>query len=253
MPPKAFRFFRKARKAAPEPARAPDGERLYAIGDVHGCLDRLDALLERIVEDRAGAKGRSRLIFLGDYVDRGPDSKGVIDRLRTVKAREPDAVFLMGNHEDAMLEALEGGYAARNWLSFGGVETLASYGVDIAGDDQNAIDDAIEAFREAAPEDHLDFIRALALCHVAGGYFFAHAGVRIELPLDRQAPHDLMWIRGEFLDSRLRPDKVIVHGHTPVDAPDDQGWRIDVDTGACYGGALTCVVLDGDTRRFLSV
>lgn len=246
-------------------ASVPAGKRIYAIGDIHGRRDMLDALLARIDADIGGA-GLSRetfpatltepepqLIFLGDYVDRGADSRGVIDRLLGLREMRPNSVFLKGNHEAIMLDFLRDPEDLSQWLDWGGEETLASYGVDPAsGLRPSALARDIE---DKLPASHRAFIDGLKLYHVEGDYLFVHAGLRPGTPLAEQTEADLIWIRKRFHNAapEERPDHVVVHGHTPTAKPVDAGWRIAVDTGACYGGMLTAVVLEGSTRRFLSV
>lgn len=232
------------------PAAIPEGATVFAIGDIHGRLDLLDALLSRIEsEDRPGAI----LIFLGDYVDRGPDTLGVIDRLLRVQSERASAIFLKGNHEAGLLDFLADPDAFDGWLDWGGRETLASYGVERPA--ARRAHELAEDFRRRLPATHLAFLSALSLCANVGDYHFVHAGVRPGVPLDAQDPSDQLWIRSEFhnMPAALRPDKVIVHGHQPTRRPIDAGWRIGVDTGAVYWGSLTAVMLDGARRRFISV
>ncbi len=242
---------RKSGRDLHKSAAVPDGKRVYAIGDIHGRLDMLDELLEQIAEDCGGLEN-AQLIFLGDYVDRGPDSRGVIERLVELMRKYKDAVFLKGNHEAIMLDFLDEPEDLPQWLDWGGEETLESYGIDPVGVSKI---DLAEAIHAAMPKAHLDFLHALALTHIEGDYLFVHAGVRPGASLEDQTETDLLWIRKRFHNASPaeRPDYVVVYGHTPVNKPDDAGWRIGVDTGACYGGMLTAVVLEGATRRFLSV
>lgn len=231
-------------------AEAPAGKRIYAIGDIHGCADLLDDLLNIIADDADGAE--RQLIFLGDYVDRGPDSCGVIERLIALKKEAPDAVFLKGNHEALMLDYLSAPDQTEQWLDWGGEETLKSYGIlPISG---RTNEDLAATLKETLPEDHLSFLRSLALMHLEGDYLFVHAGLRPGVALDDQREEDILWIRKKFhkADTNERPDQVVVHGHHPVEKPLDAGWRIDVDTGACWSGRLTAVALEGTTRRFVS-
>lgn len=232
-------------------ASVPKGKTVYAIGDIHGRSDMLDELLWRIKDD-AGSLYEAKLIFLGDYVDRGPDSRGVIDRLISLGQDYEDAVFLKGNHEALLLDFLAEPEDLPHWVEWGGAETLESYGLDTVGKEYGAL---AEEFLEAAPQSHLDFLNGLKLTHIEGDYLFVHAGVRPGTPLEEQTEEDLIWIRKRFHNAApsSRPDYVVVHGHTPTDKPDDAGWRIGVDTGACYGGLLTAVALKDNTRRFLSV
>lgn len=248
-----FAFLKRPHRDRPRAARAPEGERIYAIGDIHGRRDLLDALMRKIEDDAIAYDGAVRYVFLGDYVDRGPQSREVVSRLIEIQAQTPNAEFLRGNHEDAMLGALSDDDMARRWIGFGGDKTLASYGVDLGHytGGEAGIREIIHEFRTRLPEDHREFLERLPVKTSYGDYFFVHAGVRPGVPLDAQDPEDLMWIRGEFHKARARPEKVIVHGHCPVIDPDDQGWRINVDTGACFSDVLTSVVLEGDARRFL--
>ncbi len=248
-------------------ATVPAGKRIYAIGDIHGRRDMLDALLERIEADIGGAglsretfaaggapsESEPQLIFLGDYVDRGADSRGVIDRLLGLRETRPASVFLKGNHEAIMLDFLGDPEDLTQWLDWGGEETLASYGVDAAAGKTPAA--LAREISDRFPAAHRAFIDSLQLYHVEGDYIFVHAGLRPGVPLKDQTEADLIWIRKRFHNAapEERPDKVVVHGHTPESKPVDVGWRIGVDTGACYGGMLTAVVLEGTTRRFLSV
>jgi serine/threonine protein phosphatase 1 len=230
------------------PGRLPAGRRVYAIGDVHGCLDRLVALHWAIAADLAANPVRtSVLIHLGDYVDRGDNSRGVIDLLSgSVAPQVTLRIDLKGNHEAMMQEALVGDRrAALHWLDNGGEQTLESYGVA----EPMAINP--EAWRRSVPLAHVAFLDRLYPMHREGNYVFAHAGIRPGVKLNAQAPDDLMWIREPFLSDRGRRDVVVVHGHTPKLVPEVLGNRIGIDTGAVMGGKLTCVVLEGDQYRFL--
>lgn len=229
----------------PSPASLPSGRRVYAIGDVHGCLDQLQALHAMIAHDLAENPVASPLlIHLGDYIDRGPDSAGVVRYLREGFAGAP-AVNLMGNHERMMLESLNSTdpEAFAHWLSNGGDASLQSWGVPEPYRPQG--------LHRLIPDDDQRFVYALLPHHREGGYLFVHAGIRPGLPLERQSPHDLMWIREPFLSWVGDLGAVVVHGHTPMDAPVVRPNRIGIDTGAVRGGALTCVVLEGDRLGFL--
>lgn len=228
------------------PARLPQGLRLYAIGDVHGCADRLARLLDLIADDAAAApEPDRRVVFLGDYVDRGPDSRGTIEHILGPLAFRAQKVALMGNHEAMMLAALErpNEELVSLWLANGALATLGSYGVDAAV--------PAAAWSDLVGEPHLGFLRRLELYHAAGGYVFAHAGIRPGIPLAAQDPDDLIWIREPFLSSQEDHGAVIVHGHTPTREPVVRPNRIGIDTGAVYGGKLTAVVLWADRMRFL--
>jgi serine/threonine protein phosphatase 1 len=250
----------KAPFQSPNAARtrpeAPPGSRLYAIGDIHGRLDLLKRLLTLIRDDAARSTSpRKAVIYLGDYVDRGSDSKGVIDLLltRPMKNAGFEEIHLMGNHEDAMLQFLADARSGLNWFAYGGLETLASYGVrpprfSAAEDDLNR---AQRELAERMPRDHLEFIRHMKLSHEEGGYVFVHAGMRPGVALADQIGQDLMWIREEFLESTVDFGKLVVHGHTISDAPQVLPNRIGIDTGAFYSGKLTALALEGAEREFI--
>jgi serine/threonine protein phosphatase 1 len=230
------------------PATMPPGQRVYAIGDIHGCLDRLVSLHEAIAEDMAARPvAHTTLVHLGDYVDRGADSAQVIDWLINQPPVPADAIVnLMGNHEFMMLSALAGvdKEAPGHWMTNGGADSLLSWGIS------RTVPPTEWASR--IPRQHLLFLRDLEICHHIGPYLFVHAGVRPGVPLDKQSRQDMMWIREPFLSSRADHGAVIVHGHTPKREPIVQPNRIAIDTGAVLGGALTCVVLEDDKLGFLS-
>jgi len=229
------------------PASLPSGQRIYAIGDVHGCLDRLVALHEMIAEDLAERPSRQvALVHLGDYVDRGTDSAQVVDWLiNGPPVAADEMVNLMGNHEQMMLAAVAGAEqdAPAHWLSNGGADSLMSWGIG------RTVPQGEWASR--LPRQHLIFLRDLAISHRVGPYMFVHAGIRPGVPLDKQSRHDMLWIREPFLNSQADHGAVIVHGHTPKREPTVLPNRIAIDTGAILGGALTCVVLEGDKLGFL--
>lgn len=228
------------------PGWLPEGVRVYAIGDVHGCEERLGALHQAIAAHAASKPvARSVLIHLGDYVDRGPDSRGVIARLRGPSPLPGAAVVnLIGNHEQLMLAALHPRATEEMielWLDNGAVATLDSYGLAPRVPEEWG----------ALPGADRAFLRGLRPSFALGGYFFTHAGVRPDVPLDRQDPMDLAWIREPFLSFEGTLPAVVVHGHTPAKAPEVRPYRIGLDTGAVYGGALTCGVFEGDRVGFL--
>jgi serine/threonine protein phosphatase 1 len=245
-------------KPAAEPvARVPDGTRLYAIGDIHGRDDLLARLVREIRQDASTtAPGMRRVIvYVGDYVDRGMESRQVIERLLAAPPDGFEAVYLLGNHEEAFLDFLDGAPIAFDWFRYGGLETLYSYNVSVNRQVARPVD--IEDVRSraiaAVPASHVAFLRSCKLWHIEGDYMFVHAGVRPGVPLDQQQAVDLLWIRDDFLGSRADHDgKVIVHGHTICERPEVGRNRINVDTGAYATGRLTCLVLEGDTRRFLN-
>jgi serine/threonine protein phosphatase 1 len=230
----------------------PEGIRAYAIGDVHGRLDLLNRLLGAISKDSAGFCGDRILIFLGDYVDRGPDSRGVLDLLLQIKPRDTDLHFLKGNHESALLQFLKDPGFFRLWRRYGAMQCLQSYGVDVPLDeDDAAFEAARDALVAALPEEHVQFLENLEVSFELGDYFFVHAGIRPGIPLHRQSEEDLLWIREEFLTSAMNFGKVIVHGHTPTLEPTVRANRIGLDTGAYTTDRLTCVVLERAERKFL--
>lgn len=226
------------------PAALPPGLRIYAIGDIHGRSDLMDELHGRIVADAAARPAaHCRIVYLGDYVDRGPDSRGVIERLLAPAPDGFERVALLGNHEAMLLDALADRYAADHWLRNGGGATLQSYGLPAAS--------STLAFLRALPRLHRGFLERLALSHRAGAYHFVHAGIEPGVPLDAQPREALIWIRGRFLDSTADHGAVVVHGHTPVDAVEWRPNRIGIDTGAYFTGRLTALVLEGDGSRLL--
>jgi serine/threonine protein phosphatase 1 len=230
------------------PASLPPGQRVYAIGDVHGCLDRLMAMHGLIADDLARRPtAEPLLVHLGDYVDRGPDSAGVVARLADgAPVPGVPTVNLMGNHEHMMLAAIASGEAEATqlWLANGGADSLLSWQVPHSAQPKE--------WPGYIPRPHLLFLRDLAARHQAGGYLFAHAGIRPGIPLERQSRHDLMWIREPFLSSRQSFDVVVVHGHTPRQEPVVRPNRIGIDTGAVMGGVLTCAVLEENRLGFIS-
>lgn len=233
--------------------RVPDGLRAYAIGDVHGCLAELTRLIDSIAADCRAFGGAVHLVFLGDYVDRGPASSGVIDLLAGGALPGEHHRFLMGNHEEAMLEVLDGdAESLGGWLRFGGMQTLESYGID-RGEVYRLGIDLPARLRGAVPPAHVAFLRGLEDQVRIGDYLFVHAGVRPGTPLDQQERFDLRWIRDEFLeDEETDHGVMVVHGHTIAAEPDVRRNRIGIDTGCYSSGRLTALVLEGSERRFLS-
>jgi len=235
-----------------EGTQQPDDHgRLYVIGDIHGRLDLLDQLIDAIQRDVVAHGSGALTVTLGDYIDRGPSSRGVVDRL--VDNPFPTRlVALKGNHE-ALLEAfLINPAVGKHWRRLGGPETLYSYGVPVGvlmvGKDYA---EATDRLRAAIPADHRSFLQSLKTSLSYGKYFLCHAGVRPGVPLESQQEEDLLWIRDEFLNSKMDFGKIVVHGHTPRPEPEVLPNRINIDTGAFATGRLTCVVLEGDSLRFL--
>jgi serine/threonine protein phosphatase 1 len=237
-------------------SQTPPDTVIYAIGDIHGRLDLLIAIHDRIAADASQrAAQRKILVYLGDYVSRGDDCPGVVDRVREWLPAGFERITLKGNHEDLLLRFLGGDLdMGRHWFDYGGLEALAHYGVAIP--DRQARDDASVAllrdrFAAALPQAHLDFFRSLPVCYRAGDYYFVHGGVRPGVPLAEQNDHDRMWIRKAFLDSDADHGALVVHGHSICEQPVIRPNRIGIDTGAYRSGVLTCLVLEGTAREFL--
>jgi serine/threonine protein phosphatase 1 len=234
-------------------ARVPEGRRVYAIGDIHGRADLLRRLHLGIAEDAGeGGPADNLILYVGDLVDRGPDSNGVIDAVMAAAPAGFRKLCLLGNHEAMMLEFLDDIGIGMSWALNGGVATLASYGVgSLSHDTEREWRRVQRELAAAIPERQLAFLRGLPLRHVEGDYLFAHAGVRPGIALDRQDRDDLLWIREEFLDSAADHGKVVVHGHTVTREVEVRPNRIGIDTGAYATGRLTCLVLAGTTRTLL--
>ena len=244
----------KSKKSPDSPAPAvPDGVQIYAIGDIHGRADLLEGVLSAIDHDREASNADRHIeVYLGDYVDRGPASRKVLDMLIERSAQSPNCIFLKGNHEQTVLRFLDDPSILTTWRNHGGYEFLMSYGVTPPSlADEAGCTRCRDDFRDVFPSAHLRFITQLHVSCQFGDYFFAHAGVRPGRTLDEQTEEDLLWIRGEFLESRENFGKVIVHGHTPVDEPEILTNRINLDTGAFATGRLSCLVLAGTHHRLL--
>jgi serine/threonine protein phosphatase 1 len=231
----------------------PAGQRVYAIGDIHGCAALLDRMHQCIRDDLARHPvAEPGIVYLGDYCDRGPDSRGVYERLATPDADLPPAIPLKGNHEEMFQQFIRDPEMFPGWRDLGGLETLASYGVDpkllLMKRDFKAARDVLLA---RMPEPHRTLIDGLATSFQWGPYYFCHAGVRPGVPLNRQVPTDLLWIRHQFLSSQADHGRRVIHGHTPCDEPEVRPNRINVDTGAYATGRLTAVVLDASGVRWL--
>lgn len=253
-------MLRRARSffKGPEPEalehRLPGDRLVYAIGDLHGRADLLQLAADAISKDLSTAPGAEALtVFLGDYVDRGPNAAGVIERLSGGDFPTP-IVALLGNHEFMMRKAWESDVALLQWCDFGGLATLFSYGVDVRGVQRGTdVAEARRAFCAALPPRHRSWLENLRPSFEMGGYFFCHAGVRPDVALSDQAIDDLIWIREAFTASSKSHGKLIIHGHTPVMEPDVRHNRINIDTGACMTGTLTVLRLEAETRRLMQV
>lgn len=226
-------------------------QRIYAVGDIHGCAHLLDAMLRRVELDLDRRPVGSALeIYLGDYLDRGPDSFGVVERLVRRQA-QGRALCLAGNHERAALAALGSPSAFLSWLRWGAAETLVSYGIRPPDRRPADLTRAFLEFGERFPALHQQFLEALPLFYLHGRYAFVHAGLRPGVAIEDQSAEDLTTIRRPFLDYRGSHPHLVVHGHTPVREPEFPGNRINLDTGAFATGRLSCLVIEGDDMRLL--
>lgn len=247
------RLFSTVKPAVPWTARAPEGARIYAVGDIHGRRDLLDELLGKIeADDNARGPAKTQLIFLGDFADRGDDSFGVIERLMTLGAASDDVQFIFGNHEELLMRAWEGDpRAAGVFNRNGGRDTMLSYGVDPNVYDDASLEELVEIMRSAIPRSHIEFLRSFQDWIVAGDYLFVHAGIRPGVPIEEQDVSDLRWIRGDFTRYEGTHDKMVIHGHSITEEVDDQPNRIGIDTGAFMSGRLTAIGIEGTERWFL--
>lgn len=230
-------------------ARVPDGERLYVIGDIHGRLDLFRALRDAIEDDDAAQpSGETTVILLGDLVDRGPDSAGVVKSAR--KWGESRKVrYLAGNHEEMFLQSFEDREILRHFLKHGGKETILSYGLDRKTYSRMKMSELQEVMKEAVPKRDRKFLASFEDMIVIGDYVFVHAGINPKLALDEQKPSDLRWIRERFLKHEDPFSHVVVHGHTIFEEMEHRKHRIGIDTGAFRTGRLTALVLEGTSRR----
>jgi serine/threonine protein phosphatase 1 len=235
------------------PPRAPKGYRAYAVGDVHGRLDLLDGLLAKIEQDVARRPARRNLlVMLGDLIDRGPDSRGVVERMRTYAHDAIKPYFLAGNHEEVLLRILNGerGILA-NWLQFGGAECLKSYGCDPAKLDIRNERAALLTVARAIPQEHARFLAGFADSISFGDYLFVHAGIRPGVDLSLQAQVDLRWIRSPFLEDSADHGVMVIHGHSIHPVVEERPNRIGIDTGAYRSGVLTALAMEGASRWIL--
>jgi serine/threonine protein phosphatase 1 len=233
-------------------AAYPPGARMYCIGDIHGKADLLEQLHRMIEEDAADYPGKKHVLYLGDYVDRGMQSREVIESLLDPPLNGFEPIFIKGNHEQAMLDFMEEPEATSGWLLYGGRETLSSYGVMVPGlPGLQSLREIADKLSRALPDSHREFLDSGLLSWTAGDYHFVHAGVRPGIPLDRQLAHDQMWIREEFTYSNEDHGAVVVHGHTISEEVEFRRNRIGIDTGAFHTGVLTCLVLEDKQRRLL--
>lgn len=243
------RIFERAESAS-LPA-IPAGQRVYAVGDIHGRLDLFEALIAAIEEDDAIAgPAETTVILLGDLVDRGPDSAGVVARACEWQ-RQRKVRILAGNHEEMFLKSFEKIETLRHFLRFGGRETVLSYGIGREAYQKASMEDVQAMMERTVPAEDRRFIEGFEDMIAIGDYLFVHAGISPDVPLEEQRRQDLRWIREPFLSHPEPFGPVVVHGHTICDDPEDHGNRIGVDTGAYISGRLTALVLEGAKRRYL--
>jgi serine/threonine protein phosphatase 1 len=240
-----------ARGEAAPAAAIPPGQRVYAVGDVHGRRDLFEALVAAIdADDAAAPPAETTVILLGDLVDRGADSAGVIALARAWQQRRRVRI-LAGNHEEMFLRSFTSLETFRHFLRHGGRETVLSFGVDRAAFAQADMEEAQDMMRAAVPADDIAFLKGFEDMIAIGDYLFVHAGIDPAVPIEEQKVHDLRWIREPFLSNAEPYGQVVVHGHTISEAPEDRGNRIGIDTGAFMTGRLTAVVLEGTHRRYI--
>lgn len=242
------KLFRREAARATRPC-APGGQRYYVVGDIHGRSDLFDALVEAIDADCADAGSTAtHVVLLGDLIDRGPDSAGVIKRARKWRKKRPVRI-IAGNHEEMFLESFQDSEVLRHFLKHGGRETILSYGLPRKEYRKLSLEELFERLPEIVPQADREFIAGFEDMIVAGDYVFVHAGIDPDQPLDQQRRSDLMWIRERFLRHKGPLPKVVVHGHTIFDEVEDMPQRIGIDTGAFRTGILTALVLEGTQRR----
>ena len=230
----------------------PSGQRIYCIGDIHGRLDLLQQLHELISVDAFDFSGAKTLVYLGDYIDRGEQSKEVIDVLLQEPLAGFKPVHLLGNHEQTLLDFLQHPWAVAAWLTYGGRATLHSYGVSATIEPSRSdLDDLRDDLEHRLPQSHLEFYQQLSPMHLVGSYCFVHAGIRPGIHLQQQRNEDLLWIREDFTESHATHEHIVVHGHTITPEVERRHNRIGIDTGAFSTGVLTCLVLEGAEQRVL--
>ena len=251
-------FSKFKRQSAPPPS-GPIGERAYVIGDVHGCMDALQQLLEKIQNHNHAQKhAKTTIIFLGDLIDRGPDSRAVVEFLSTFAPNFAKVEFLMGNHEEVFLSILSGDSdSISSWFGFGGRACARSYGVENLGQVNIDPTPLFYQLKRKVPKAHVHFISSFKDYHVFGNFLCVHAGIRPKVKLENQKASDFRWIRSGFLKYEKPHSHIVVHGHTIVDLPTHYGNRIAIDTGAYKtsgeGGLLTALCIDENSTEFLSV
>ena len=245
-------MFSSSNTVADQPAGAR-GLRAYVVGDIHGRLDLLDELLDKIHADMDRREAtRTLLVFVGDLIDRGPHSAQVVERLRTYRRRDVQPIFLLGNHEEVLLRIVDGDPSPLpSWLRFGGAQCLQSYGVDPRKVASVVASHAVLTIRGAIPQEHVEFLRSFVDSCRFGDYLFVHAGIRPGVGLQQQSQSDLRWIREPFLTDETKHGFVVVHGHTISPEVEERPNRIGIDTGAFATGVLTAIGIEGTERWFL--
>lgn len=249
-------FFKKIfprAGAGKAPGRGADGARVYAVGDIHGRLDLLDEIIDQIARDSESRQpAKTFVVFLGDLIDRGPSSCGVVERLLHFKPEWATPIFLAGNHEEYLLRVLDGERGVlRDWMKFGGAECVRSYGIEPEGLDRLDETSAMRMVSAAVPPGHREFLRSFGDTFRFGGYLFVHAGIRPGVALEEQSKVDLRWIRDPFLADGKDHGYMVVHGHTIVDQVEERLNRIAIDTGAYRTGILTALAVEGAARWYL--
>lgn len=248
------RLFEKPDTRPARVYRLPEGQRLYAIGDIHGRSDLLDRLLAKIdADDAARGPAETFLILLGDLVDRGPQSREVVETVIALSEARPHVRTLMGNHEEVLIALCDGDARVTSLFErIGGIPTLLSYGVDPAALDAVSSETMTALAAAHVPERHLEFLRGCEDYVVAGDYLFVHAGIRPGVALEEQQAADLRWIRAEFTASTADHGLMVIHGHSITEAVDACANRIGIDTGAFASGQLTAIGLEASARWFLT-
>ncbi|HEU4960350.1 MAG TPA: metallophosphoesterase family protein [Sphingomonas sp.] len=247
-------LFRKRQTNEPAIRSIPEGQRVYAVGDIHGCLGLVDDLIAQIeADDRARGSAQTQIVFLGDLVDRGPDSAGVVERLITLAERRDTIRFILGNHEEIFLRALDGDMESlRLFVRIGGRETILSYGVSESDYERTDYDELLALMQTHVPLRHIEFLKSFEDRIEIGDYVFVHAGLRPGVPIEAQRRSDMRWIRSSFLDSDHEFGKLVIHGHSISEDVVVRPNRIGIDTGAFGTGRLTALGLEGTDRWFLT-
>lgn len=251
--PRLPRFKRSTPPSPAAPRVLPDGQRVYAIGDIHGRSDLLDRLMSAIdTDDRERGATHTTCVFLGDLTDRGPDSRGVIERAIRY-ASQNSCIFVMGNHEEVLINAWEGDLAAaRLFHRIGGRATLLSYGIDAATYDAADFEQLARLIADTVPAEHIAFLRRFRDSWRCGDYLFVHAGVRPGVGIEQQSAEDMRWIRARFLDDGRDHGALVIHGHSIEAEVAERANRIGIDTGAYGSGVLTAIGIEGSERWYLS-